>query len=65
MDSYALLGVGRGVCMPCFLMAGLEMVQFVQDLIYLLTFCQSFDQQKCCFRIVTVSSTPKFHATEL
>jgi hypothetical protein len=35
MDSQGLYGVGRGVYSPCFLMVGLEMVQEVQDLMYL------------------------------
>jgi hypothetical protein len=43
MDSHGLSGVGRGVYRPCFLVVGLEIVKAVQDLIYLLTSCQSFD----------------------
>jgi hypothetical protein len=39
-----LLGVGRGVYKPCFLMVGLGMEQVMQDLIYFLTSCRSFGQ---------------------
>jgi hypothetical protein len=44
MDSHDLLGVGRGVYRPCFLVVGLAIAQVVQDLIYLSTSCQSFGQ---------------------
>jgi hypothetical protein len=40
MDSQGILEVGRGVYKTLFLMAGLEMAQAVQDLIYLMTSSQ-------------------------
>jgi hypothetical protein len=36
MDSHGLLGVGRGVYKPLFLVVGLEMTQEVKELIYLM-----------------------------
>jgi hypothetical protein len=44
MDSHVLLGVGRGVYTPCFLVVGLAIAQKMQDLIYLLTSYRSFDE---------------------
>ena len=44
MDSHGLSGVQRGVYRPCFLVVSLAIVQAVQDLIYLMTSYQSFNQ---------------------
>jgi hypothetical protein len=59
MDSQGLSGIGRGVYIPCFLVASLAMAHVVQDLIYLLTSCRSFDQYKCFCSTATVFCTPK------
>jgi hypothetical protein len=39
MDSQGLYGVGRGVYSTFLFMVSLEMVQVVQDLLYLETYC--------------------------
>jgi hypothetical protein len=44
MDSQGFMGVGIGVYKTFLLMAGLEIAQTVQDLIYLPTSCRSFGQ---------------------